>query len=369
MRGDRVIKRKTILALLMVAAAPAAAFAQYVKDFVEVDGARANKIRGYGIVTGLAGNGDSPKGESARVLRNMLQNMIPPESAVLEINARNAALVMVTSELAPFQKKGTRLDVTVSAVGDCKSLSGGELQITDLRGPMGRQDPNIYALAGGRLILQGDPRKTNPTTATVPSAAIVEKELVHTYIRDVPVESGKKLETRKAFTLVLKKPDLTMASQLTYQINAVAVRSLEKTLPVARSLDGGSIEVRIPTQKEWRDVTGALPPVDYEMEPVRWLDVILNKPVSLAAVEQATVIINDATKAISWTGEVRLREGSVMLPPSAQGGRPSVFHAKDGQRLSEFMEKTAPALSDQQIIDAIKALHGAGLIKAEVKSQ
>lgn len=361
--------KKAVLAALIVLTAPAAAFAQYVKDFVEVDGARANKIRGYGIVTGLAGNGDSPKGESARVLRNMLQNMIPPESAVMEINARNAALVMVTSELAPFQKKGTRLDVTVSAVGDCKSLAGGELQLTDLRGPMGRVDPNIYALAGGRLILQGDPRKNNPTTATVPGAAIVEKELAHTFIKEVQVESGRKVEGRKAFTLLLKKPDLTMASQLTYQINAAAVRSPEKTLPVARSIDGGSIEVRIPTQKEWRDVTGSLPPVDYEVEPVRWLDVILNKPISLASVEQATVIINDATKAISWTGEVRLREGSVMLPPSVQGGRPSVFHAKDGQRLSEFMEKNAPALSDQQLVDTIKALHGAGLIKAEVKSQ
>jgi flagellar P-ring protein FlgI len=369
MRGDRVMGRSAILALLFAAAAPAAAWAQSVKDFVEVEGARANKLRGYGIVTGLAGNGDSPRGESARVLRSMLQNMIPPDSAVLEINARNAALVMVTSELAPFQKKGTRLDVTVSAVGDCKSLSGGELQLTDLRGPMGRQDPNIYALAGGRLILQGDPRKNNPTTATIPGAAIVEKELLHTFIKDVQVVAGKRVETRRAFTLVLKKPDLTVASELTTHINAAAVTSPEKRLPVARALDGGSIEVRIPTSAEYLDVKGSAPEVDFETEPVRWLDRILNVPVRLSASETATLVINDATKAISWTGEVKLRAGSVMLPPPVQGGRPSVFRAKEGERLSDFMEKNAPALSDQQLVDAVKALHGAGLIKAEVRSQ
>jgi flagellar P-ring protein precursor FlgI len=361
--------KKAVLATVAILMAPAAGFAQSVKDFVEVEGARSNKIRGYGMVTGLAGNGDSPNGESARVLRNMLQNLVAPESVVLEINARNAALVLVASELAPFQKKGTRLDVTVSAVGDCKSLSGGELQLTDLRGPMGRQDPNIYALASGRLVLQGDPRKGNPTTASIPAAAIVEKELVHTFVKDVQVEVGKKIETRKAFTLVLKKPDLTTASQLTIHINASALRSSEMMLPVARAIDGGSIEVRIPTAPEYMEVTGSRPPVDYEQEPVRWLDVILSKPVSLVAVQQATVIINDATKAISWTGDVRLRAGSVMLPPVAPGGRPGVFHAKDGQRLSDFMEKTAPALSDQQLVDVMKALQGAGLIQAEVRSQ
>ena len=121
--------KKLILAVLMTTAAPLAAHAQYVKDFVEIDGARSNMLRGYGIVTGLAGLGDSPRGETARVLRNMLQNLVPPDAAVQNINSRNAALVLVTAELAPFQKQGTRIDVTVSAVGDARSLYGGELQI------------------------------------------------------------------------------------------------------------------------------------------------------------------------------------------------------------------------------------------------
>jgi hypothetical protein len=80
------------------------------------------------------------------------------------------------------------------------------------------------------------------------------------------------------------------------------------------------------------------------------------------------LITTDATKAVSWTGEVRLRAGSVVLPAPAPGTRPGLFHAKEGQTLSEFMDRVGPALTDQQLVDVVKALHAASLIKAEVKS-
>jgi flagellar P-ring protein precursor FlgI len=353
--------KKLLLALAVLASAPGLAQAQVVKDFVDVEGARANKIRGYGIVTGLAGNGDSPRGESARLLRDMLQTLVSPDVAVQEINARNAALVLVSAELAPFQKEGTRLDVGVSAVGDVKSLHGGELQITDLRGPMGRQDPNVYALASGRVVIEGDARRGNATVGAVPAGAIVEKTLAHTFVKE---KAG-----RKVFRLVLKKPDLTEASQLTLQINAGALTGAAGRRDIATALDGGLIEVRIPTAAEYKEVAGVAPPVDFEGEPVRWLEVVLNQPVAFFHSETAAVVINDSTKAVSWTGEVRLRAGSVILPAPGPGTRPSVFHAKESQSLSEFMEKCGPALTDQQLVDVIKALHGAGLIKAEVKSR
>lgn len=362
---------KVVLAVLAFLAAPVAASAQYVKDFVEVEGARANKLRAYGLVTGLNGNGDSPKGESARLLRNMLQNLVNPEAIVQEINARNAALVLVTAELAPFQKVGTRLDVSVSAVGDARSLYGGELQLTDLRGPLGQRDPVIYALASGRLVAQGDPRRGNPTTGTVPAGAIVEKELVHNFVTDIRVsiktEDKETSLRRKGFKLVLKKPDPTTASQLAFQINAVAVTGSGGKLGVVTVIDGGSMLVRIPTREEYKEVTGSWPEVDYELEPVRWLDVILNKPVTFFATEHATVVINDATKTVSFTGEVKLREGNVMLAVTGSG--PMVFTAKDGDRLKDFLGTLKGAVTDQQMIDVVKALHASGLIKADVRSQ
>lgn len=353
--------KQITLVLAVLASVAGIAQAQVVKDFVDVEGARANKIRGYGIVTGLSGNGDSPRGESARLLRDMLQTLVAADVAVQEINARNAALVLVSAELAPFQKEGTRVDVGISAVGDVKSLHGGELQITDLRGPMGRQDPNVYALASGRVVIEGDARRGNATVGVVPGGAIVEKPLAHTFVKE---QSGQKI-----FHLVLKKPDLTEASQLTLQINAGALSGVAGRRDVARAVDGGLIEVRIPSAAEYKEVAGVAPPVDFLSEPVRWLDVILNQPVTFLHSETATVVINDSTKAVSWTGEVRLRPGSVILPAPAPGTRPSVFHAKEGQSLSQFMEKCGPALTDQQLVDVIKALHGAGLIKAEVRSR
>ena len=353
--------KQVLIALATLLAGLSAAQAQVVKDFVDVEGARANKIRGYGIVTGLNGAGDSPRGESARVLRAMLQNLVASDVAVQEITARNAALVMVGAELAAFQKEGTRLDVTVSAVGDAKSLSGGELQISDLRGPQGRRDPVIYALASGRVIVQGDGKKGNATVGMVPAGAIVEKPLVHEFVKE---KAG-----RKVFSLVLKKPDLTEASQLTFQINSSALTGSNGRRDVAVAVDGGLIEVKIPTIAEYRETTGVAPSVDYEQEPVRWLEVVLNQPVTFFRAETASVVINDSTKAVSWTGEVRIRAGSVILPAPAPGTRPSLFHAKEGQTLSEFMDRVGPALNDQQLVDVVKALHAAGLIKAEVKSQ
>lgn len=341
--------------LFVLLAAPGLAFAQSVKDFVEVEGARANKLRGYGIVTGLNGSGDSPRDESMRLVRAMLQNLVSPEAAVEKIESRNAALVLVTTELPPFQKAGTRLDVAVSAVGDAKSLQGGELQLTDLRGPLGRRDPAVYALASGRLVLQG-------STATVPGGAIVEKALSHTLVQ----EDAK--TRRRSVILLLKKPDLSQANQLAAQINAAAVTGPTGRLRVAETLDGGSISVRVPTADEVRPILGA--EVDFEREPLAWLDRILSLPASLAyAPEAATVTLSDATRTVSWAGEVRLRGGSVMVPPPVAGARPSLFHAREGQRLSEFMDKAAPALNDQQLLDLVKALHNAGLIQGDVRSR
>lgn len=359
----RMARRGWVLAALM-AAAPAA-WAQSVQDFVEVEGARSNKLRGYGLVTGLGGTGDSPREESARLMRTMLQNLVSPEASVQKIEGRNAALVLVTAELRPFQKQGTRMDVSVSALGDAKSLAGGELQLTDLRGPLGRRGP-VYALASGRLVVQGDGKRGSLTSAAVPNGAIVERELEHRFVAEVrvPVPGGEELR-RKGFKLVLKRPDPVLASQLAGQINASAVAGSGGRLDVAASLDGGSVLVRIPTVGEYREVTGSDPEVDYEREPVRWLDFILSRPVVLSVPEAAAVVVNDAARTISWTGDVRLREGSVLV---AAGGKPAVFHAREGQRLSDFMERAGSALGEQQLIDLVRALDRAGLLKADLRA-
>ncbi len=352
---------RTALVILALAAAPCTAYAQRVKDLAEVEGARANKLRGYGIVTGLDGRGDSPRGESARMLRAMLTNLLAPGSAVQDVEARNAALVLVTAELPPFQKAGTRFDVSVSTVGDCESLHGGELQLTDLRGPLGRRDPKVYALASGRLVTHGDGGKGNPTTAVVPGGAITEHELEHRFTKEIRARIGEKEVRRKAFKLILRKPDLTTASQLAMRIN-------EGPFPgAALALDGGSVLVRIPTVEEYRRAAGVNPEADYEKQPVRWLDVILNLPAKIASFERAAVVIGGATRTVSWTGDVRLHGGSVML--AAPDGRLSLFRAREGEPLSDFVGKTRLVLTDRELVEVVKALHEAGLLQAELLSR
>ena len=100
-----------------------------------------------------------------------------------------------------------------------------------------------------------------------------------------------------------------------------------------------------------------------------WLDTVLTRPVTFATVETARVVIHDATKTVSWTGEVQLREGSVMVPGVQQDSRPSVYHCRDGQALSDFMKANSNTLVNQQVVDIVRALYNAGLIKAEVRSE
>ena len=354
------MKTATILLALLAAAAPA--WGQSVRDYVEVQGARANKLIGYGLVTGLNGQGDSPAGESARLLRNLLQNLVSPDAVVQKVESRGIALVLVSAELPAFQKKGTRIDVQVSTLGDAKSLAGGELQLTDLRGPSGRRDPHVYALASGRLVVAGDAKRGNPTVAAVPGGAIVERELDHPFVLE---EDG-----RRFIRLVLKRPDPALATQLAVQINAGALRTAEgRRVDVASAVDGGALRVRVPSVQEVREALGAAPEADYEKEPVRWLDRVLGLPVVLAAPETPAVVLHDATRTVAWTGEVRLRAGSVLLPPPAPGARPAVFHAQDAQRLSDFLERVAPVVGEHQLIDLVRALHDAGLVDGEVRSR
>ena len=124
---------KNALTILMLLAATAAAHAQQkVKDFVQVDGMGHIELKGFGVVIGLNGNGDSPGGETEQMIRNFLQNHT--NRNISKLNIKNVAMVVVSARLRPFQKPGTLINVLVSALGDSKSLRGGELLMTTLRG-------------------------------------------------------------------------------------------------------------------------------------------------------------------------------------------------------------------------------------------
>lgn len=159
------------------------AFAAQIKDIANVVGVRENQLIGYGLVVGLNGSGDGSSSEfTIQSLSNMLQSVnvkIKPD----DIKSKNTAAVMVIAKLPPFARQGDKLDVVISSIGDAKSLQGGTLLMTPLKGV----DGDIYALAQGSLTIGGKTASrggaskdgNHVTAGTIPSGAIVEREIAY----------------------------------------------------------------------------------------------------------------------------------------------------------------------------------------------
>ena len=142
--------------LALILALTAALQAARIKDVARVEGPSDLQLIGYGMVVGLRGTGDGPRAQfTTQSVINLLRNM-GIELPRARIQVRNAAAVMVTAKLSPYAKRGAPLDVTVSSLGDAKSLEGGTLLLSPLQGP----DGEIYALAQGALTLGGTARES-----------------------------------------------------------------------------------------------------------------------------------------------------------------------------------------------------------------
>lgn len=210
-------------------AASAQAESVRVKDLARFQGWRDNALVGYGIVVGLAGSGDSPRSDITRIaLRNALSRLgtsVSPD----QIQSRNVAAVMVTAVLPPSAHVGDRIDITVSSIGDARSLVGGTLLLT----PMLAADQKVYALAQGQMVVGGyrfdseanRQQKNYPTSGVLPGGGTVETAVSAGVIKD-----GK-------LVLVLKDADATTAERIkdTIQLNAVAAG--------VRVIDADTVEI------------------------------------------------------------------------------------------------------------------------------
>ncbi len=221
----------TVLILIGYATCTSAA---RIKDIASLKGVRSNQLVGYGLVIGLNGTGDGQQTQfTTQSLVNMMERLGGMHSIADQVKVDNIAGVIVTAELPPFARKGTTIDVLVSSIGDAKSLQGGTLVMTSLKGV----DNNIYALAQGPLLVGGfassgaaggGVSKNHPTVARIPGGALVEKE--------VPFE----LETLDTITIALDKPDFTTALRISQAINN------EMGIIKAKPVDAGTITIDIP---------------------------------------------------------------------------------------------------------------------------
>jgi flagellar P-ring protein precursor FlgI len=203
-----------------------------IKDLVDIDGVRGNDLLGYGLVVGLDNSGDSlrnsPFTEDAIV--NLLERLGVNVTGE-QIRARNVAAVLVTASLPPFARAGSQIDVTVSAIGDARSLMGGTLVMT----PLNAADGQIYAVAqgsilAGGIVAEGEAESVTqgvPTAGLIPAGARVERE--------VAFDFSQSAEMR----LALRNPDFTTAARIEAAINR------EVGQPIARVLDSGTVRLEL----------------------------------------------------------------------------------------------------------------------------
>lgn len=208
----RALTRLLLSLLLATQAATAGAQEAPLKALGRFDGWRENALIGYGIVTGLAGTGDTRRNETTRqALRNVLSRLgaIVTED---QINSRNAAVVIVTATLPASANPGDRIDAVISSIGDARSLAGGTLLMTPLMGP----DQRPYALAQGSLTVGGYDFEANlnrqqrnfPTTAVLPGGATIEAQI-----------DAQILKNDGMMSFLLREPSFTTASRIADAIN------------------------------------------------------------------------------------------------------------------------------------------------------
>jgi flagellar P-ring protein FlgI len=235
--------RRALSALLLLGLALSApsAHASRLKDLTLVEGGRDNQLVGYGLVVGLAGDGDSNAISTLRSVANLLQRYGLTVNAS-DLKAKNVAAVMITAEISAFVKPGSRLDVNVASMGDAKSLQGGVLLQTPLVGADGR----VYAVAQGPVAIGGflggaggaggsTVQKNHPTVGNISSGAIVEREIPATFVRENVVR------------LLLHNPDFASAARMADAINT-------KWQSAATAVDAATIAVTLPTTYHGRDV-------------------------------------------------------------------------------------------------------------------
>jgi flagellar P-ring protein FlgI len=253
-----------------------------VRDITSVEGVRDNMLVGYGLVVGLSRTGDSQQTYfTVQTLANAMQKMgvlISPAS----VTVKNVAAVFITASLPPFSRPGARIDVTVSSVGDAKSLVGGVLLMSALHGP----DGQVYAEAQGPLIMGGytagngqNGKEVNSTTVgAIPNGGIVE--------RDTAVD----LSDFKTVSLLLRNPDFTTAKHIADAVND----TFHKT--VASALDSSRVDVNVAE-------TGSSS-VPTLISQIQNLPLLITTP--------AKIVMNERTGTIVLGGDVKLTPVSVI---------------------------------------------------------
>lgn len=362
-------------ALCLFAVAGHAAETIRIKDIGKMSGWRENALTGYGLVTGLAGTGDSSRNKATRQsIANMLSRFDMTVVAE-DIQSRNAAAVMVTASLSPFARAGDTLDITVTSLGDARSLVGGTLILAPLKAANGQ----VYALAQGPLSVGGYKydmngnvvQKNHPTVASIPGGATVEQGI-----------SSEVGASGPMVTFVLSDPDYTTASRVASAIN----RTLGAELALAR--DASGIEIRVPEGRRARLTDFLMAVENVTVAPDRRARVVINErtgtlvaggdvriaPVAVSQGDLKVTIVTDNTVSqpllVSQTGDgIRTARVSNSRVDVSEHGETGFVAATDNTVADLVQSLTRVKTNTRDIISILRAVKAAGALHAELVVQ
>lgn len=360
------LKRLMMMAVLLMCCSVTAE-AERIKDIASLRGMRTNQLVGYGLVVGLNTSGDKTK-FTGQSLRNMLTRLgvrLPPE---IDPKQKNIAAVSIMAELPPFAKPGQKIDVTVSSIGDAKSLRGGVLLMSPLKGA----DGQIYAIAQGNLVVSGVSATgqsgssitvNNPSVGRIDGGATVERAI------DNPFASGNEL------IFDLHTPDFTTAAHMVEALNR------ELGANTAKAIDATSVSLRAPINPAQK-VTFAsmvenvtLSPDDAPARIIvnsRTGTVVINGKVTVqpAAVSHGSLSVTISERPqVSQPGP--LAGGQTAITPQSnvavEEEKNKMFLFNPGVSLSEIVQSVNNVgAGPSDLMAILEALKAAGAIRAEL---
>ena len=342
-----------------------------IKDIVDFEGVRENMLVGYGLVVGLNGTGDTlGNGHFTKQSLLAMLNRLGVKPTEAGLTSKNVAAVMVTAVLPPFARQGSRIDVTVSALGDADSLFGGTLLVTPLLGA----DGEVYSVAQGQLAVGGFKSGGNaetvtkgvPTSGRIASGGIIEREL------------GFELGNKKTVKLSLRNPDFTTARRVAQAVNAFLGTS------AAAPSDPSTVQIRIPDSYRNNAVNLYTDIEQLRIEPDQLARVVIDEQSGIIVMGENVRISTVAIAQGSLT--IRITEAAQVSQPGpfAEVGTTTTVNRTDVQveegkdkRLAVFQSGVslqemvnglnALGIGPRDMITILQAVKTAGALQAEIE--
>ena len=341
-----------------------------IKDIVDIKGVRQNQLVGYGLVVGLNGTGDSDDAIfTIQSMVSMLERMgVTVQAEDIEVD--NVAAVMVTADLPPFARTGSRIDVLVNSIGDAENLQGGTLLFT----PLKAADQQVYAVAQGPISTGGfavgsasgsGVQKNFPTVGRVVNGALIEKEIPNNF------------NQKRSLTLALHSPDFTTSSRVARAIN---IAFYDK---IARTHDAGTIEVKVPEKYRGNVVSLITMIENLGVTPDTVSKVIINERTGTVIMGEnvriSTVAIAHGNLSIEIKEDNRVSQPlpfspggeTVVVPDSSvqvQEGNNPIYLVNSGVSIAAVVKAlNALGVSPRDLIAIFQALKVAGALQAELE--